>query len=81
MTVRDIRQRWPEAERLLAKAGEIVVTRDSQPVARILPYVPVKAKARKRFDPALHMRSLRAFWAGKRRQPSTDEMLAIDRAD
>ena len=37
MSVRDIRLKWPEAERKLATVGEIVVTRDSKPVARILP--------------------------------------------
>ena len=38
MTVRDIRLKWPEAERALAREREIVVTRDGKPVARILPY-------------------------------------------
>jgi hypothetical protein len=38
MTVRDVRLKWPEAERILAHDGEIVVTRDSKPVPRILPY-------------------------------------------
>jgi len=40
MSVRDVRLKWPEAERKLATVGEIVVTRDSKPVARILPYIP-----------------------------------------
>jgi hypothetical protein len=31
MTPRDIRLKWPEAERALAREGEIVVTRDSKP--------------------------------------------------
>ena len=38
MTVRDIRQKWPEAERALAVEGEIIVTRDSKPVAKIIPF-------------------------------------------
>lgn len=37
ITVRDVRQRWPEAERSLAEEGEIVITRDGKPVARLLP--------------------------------------------
>ena len=35
--MRDVRQRWPEAERSLAEEGEIVITRDGKPVARLLP--------------------------------------------
>ena len=49
MTVRDIRQRWPEAERALAVEKEIIITRDGQPVAKLTRIVPEK-KPRKRFD-------------------------------
>ena len=45
MRVRDIRLKWPEAERALAREREIIVTRDSKPVARILPYeAPERAR-------------------------------------
>jgi antitoxin (DNA-binding transcriptional repressor) of toxin-antitoxin stability system len=81
MTVRDIRLKWPEAERDLRAEGEIIVTRDSKPVARLLPFVPNRVSKRTRFDPDAHMRWLRRFWAGKRKPPSTDELLARDRAD
>ena len=37
ITMRDVRQRWPEAERSLAEEGEIVITRDGKAVARLLP--------------------------------------------
>ena len=50
MSVRDIRLKWPEAERKLAAVGEIVVTRDSKPVARILPYEPRRRRTRARFE-------------------------------
>lgn len=61
MTVRDIRQRWPAAEKALAEEGEIVVTRDSVPVARLLRYAAPAAPAEKvkRFDGAAHLRWLR----------------------
>jgi antitoxin (DNA-binding transcriptional repressor) of toxin-antitoxin stability system len=49
ITVRDLRQRWPEAERALALEREIVVTRDGQPVAK-LTRIASKQKKRKRFD-------------------------------
>jgi antitoxin (DNA-binding transcriptional repressor) of toxin-antitoxin stability system len=61
MTVRDVRQRWPEAERSLAEEGEITITRDGKPVARLLP-VEVEVKPRKKFDPEEHMRWLKEEW-------------------
>jgi antitoxin (DNA-binding transcriptional repressor) of toxin-antitoxin stability system len=81
MTVREIRLKWPEAERKLATAGEIIVTRDSVPVARIVPYESRSARPRGRFDPAAHSRWLRTFWKGKQPAPSTDEMLRRDRSE
>lgn len=79
MTVRDVRLKWPEAERLLAQDGEVVVTRDSKPVARILPYRVQHQASRKRFDPAQHTAWLRRFWKAQPKQPSTDELLRRDR--
>ena len=81
MSVRDIRQRWPEAERRLRQEGEIIVTRDSRPVARLLPLagLPMRAKAR------LDVRDLRRwrdrFWRTQPPQPRTEEWLDRDRAD
>ncbi len=79
MSVRDIRLKWPEAERKLASVGEIVVTRDSKPVARILPYEPRERVARERFDPAEHTRWLERFWKRQPPQASTDELLKRER--
>jgi antitoxin (DNA-binding transcriptional repressor) of toxin-antitoxin stability system len=81
MSVRDIRLKWPEAERKLADVGEIIVTRDSVPVARLLPLKPRTTPRRARFDPAAHKRWLRAFWRGQRPGVSTDELLRRDRAE
>jgi antitoxin (DNA-binding transcriptional repressor) of toxin-antitoxin stability system len=81
MTVRDIRLRWPEAEKALASEGEIVVTRDSKPVAKIIPYFPAARKTRNRFDPKEHMRWLRRISKGEPTYPSTDELLREDRDD
>jgi len=81
ITVRDIRLRWPEAEKVLAEEGEIVVTRDSKPVARIIPYVPPPGKKRNRFDPKEHIRWLRRMSKGEPTHPSTDELLREDRYD
>jgi len=48
VTVRDLRQRWPETEKALAVEHEILVTRDAKPVARLVRYV-ASAPARRRF--------------------------------
>jgi len=53
VTVRDLRQRWPETERALQTEHEIIVTRDAKPVAKLVRYVEPK-RARSRFDPAQH---------------------------
>ena len=80
MSVRDVRQRWPEAEHALAIEGEIVVTRDSKPVARIVPFRVQEEKPRPRFDPDAHLRWMKRFWKG-RRLPPVDAELARDRQD
>ena len=79
MSVREVRLNWPEAERALARSGEIVVTRDSRPVARILPYEPPAGAKRPRFDPGDQDRWLARFWRNRKAGPSTDDLLARDR--
>jgi antitoxin (DNA-binding transcriptional repressor) of toxin-antitoxin stability system len=81
MTVRDIRLKWPDAERQLVREGEITVTRDGKPVARLLTNVPPAAGRRKRWNPEAHVRWLRRFWATQPAQPPSEPMLAADRAD
>ena len=63
VTIRDLRQRWPETEKALEMEHEILITRDSKPVAKLVRYVePVK---RKRFDPAAHAKWQRRISGGK----------------
>jgi antitoxin (DNA-binding transcriptional repressor) of toxin-antitoxin stability system len=81
MSVRDVRLKWPEAERKLAATGEIVITRDSRPVARLLPYGPERRGNRERFDPTTHLRRLRQFWKGRSVDVSTGALLKRDRSD
>ena len=52
-SVRDLRQRWPQAEALLRVEHEIIITRDSKPVAKLV-RLAATTKPRKRFDPASH---------------------------
>lgn len=77
MTVRDLRQRWPHAEAMLETEGEILITRDAKPVARLVRFVEPR-KARKRFDPDKH-----AVWqariGGRRVVRWVGEFLARDR--
>ena len=53
VTIRDLRQRWPETEKALQVEHEILITRDGEPVAKLSRIVP-EAKRRKRFDPIPH---------------------------
>lgn len=63
VSVRDLRQRWPETEKALQLEQEILITRDSKPVAKLVRYVePAK---RKRFDPVAHAKWQRKASGGK----------------
>jgi antitoxin (DNA-binding transcriptional repressor) of toxin-antitoxin stability system len=53
ISVRDLRQRWPEAERALNMESELVITRDGKPVARLTRFEN-RSKKRRRFDPIKH---------------------------
>lgn len=77
--MRDIRQRWPEAERILGEQGEIVVTRDRKPVARLLPFRPAPPM-RKRLDPVKQLARIRKLCKGLT-LPSSDAVLAEVRGD
>lgn len=79
ITIRDLRQRWPEAEAALKIEDEILITRDSKPVARLVRIVPEKTK-RKRWDPKKHRRWLEKFW-GKKKVRLVDKYLQADREE
>ena len=55
ITIRELRHNWPEAEAALKIEGEILITRNSVPVAKLVP-VPVEAKKRPRWDKEEHAR-------------------------
>ncbi|MFT4177096.1 MAG: type II toxin-antitoxin system prevent-host-death family antitoxin [Luteolibacter sp.] len=79
MTIRDIRQHWPEAERRLAEEREIIITRDGKPVARLLPVEEVVASAKK-FDPEAHLRWMKETF-GDEVLPDSTPWLMEDRED
>jgi antitoxin (DNA-binding transcriptional repressor) of toxin-antitoxin stability system len=78
LTVRDLRLHWPDAERRLKREGELIVTRDGQPVAKLSLYRPEK-RAKLRWSKEGHLRWLSRVWKGARGGPSIDELLAEDR--
>jgi antitoxin (DNA-binding transcriptional repressor) of toxin-antitoxin stability system len=63
MSIRDLRQRWPEAEAALELEEEIIITRDSKPVAKLTRIAPGQPK-RKRWDPEAHARWQRKVSGG-----------------
>ncbi len=78
ITIRDLRQRWPEAEAALEIEDEILITRDSKPVAKLV-RVSTAAGKRPRWNVAEHARWQKAVSGGK---PSrSDGTLAQSRAD
>jgi antitoxin (DNA-binding transcriptional repressor) of toxin-antitoxin stability system len=79
ITIRDLRQRWPDAEKALATELEILITRDGKPVARLLPIIEEETP-RKRFDPEAQRRHREAIF-GKGVMIDTLTGLLEDRVD
>jgi antitoxin (DNA-binding transcriptional repressor) of toxin-antitoxin stability system len=79
ITIRDLRQRWPEAEAALNTEEEIVITRDSKPVAKLIRFVQPESK-RKRWNPEDHKKWIKKVY-GNKVFPSSDAELAAARAD
>jgi antitoxin (DNA-binding transcriptional repressor) of toxin-antitoxin stability system len=79
ITIRDLRQRWPEAEAALQVEEEILITRDSKPVAKLVRFVPPKTK-RRRWNPEQHAARIKKI-LGNKVFPSSDKELAEARAD
>jgi antitoxin (DNA-binding transcriptional repressor) of toxin-antitoxin stability system len=79
ISIRDLRQRWPEAEAALQLEDEILITRDSKPVAKLVRVVQKRAR-RKRWNPEEHAKWIKKVW-GNRTLRSSDAALARARAD
>ena len=79
VTIRDIRHRWPETEKALEIEGEIVITRDARPIAKLVRITTPKA-VRPRFAPAVHARWQEKLSA-KGATRWVDRALAESRAD
>lgn len=79
ITIRDLRQRWPEAEAALKIENEILITRDSRPVAKLVRVIQPEAK-RKRWNPEEHAARIKRIF-GNKVFSSIDRELAEARAD
>jgi antitoxin (DNA-binding transcriptional repressor) of toxin-antitoxin stability system len=79
ITIRDLRQRWPEAEAALQVEKEILITRDAKPVAKLVRVVQSESR-RSRWSPEEHRRWIRKVF-GDKTLPTSDERLAAARAE
>jgi antitoxin (DNA-binding transcriptional repressor) of toxin-antitoxin stability system len=79
ISIRDLRQRWPEAEAALEVEDEILITRDSKPVAKLVRVAPPKSR-RKRWDAEAHKKWLGKIW-GNKTKPSSNAIWEKARAD
>lgn len=71
ITIRELRQNWPGVERRLRATREpLLVTRDGEPVAQILPPTGAVAGARPAFSVAAHRAWRAGRWGG--RAPKTN---------
>ena len=79
ITIRDLRQRWPAAEAALQVENEILITRDSKPVAKLVRVTPSLGK-QKRWSPEEHRKWIRKVF-GNKVFPSSDARLDAARED
>jgi antitoxin (DNA-binding transcriptional repressor) of toxin-antitoxin stability system len=79
ITIRDLRQRWPAAEAALQIEDEILITRDSKPVAKLVRVTQAQAK-RPRWNVEEHRKWIKEVF-GNKTFPHSDERLAADRED
>jgi antitoxin (DNA-binding transcriptional repressor) of toxin-antitoxin stability system len=79
ITIRELRQRWPKAEKALETEQELTITRDGKPVAKLVRLVPPRP-TQKRWNPQAHLRWLKRVWRN-RMMVSSDNYVAKDRAD
>jgi antitoxin (DNA-binding transcriptional repressor) of toxin-antitoxin stability system len=78
ITIRDLRQRWPQAEAALEVEEEILITRDSKPVAKLVRISPEKGE-RPRWNAQEHAQWQQKVSGGK--ISSSDAALAESRAE
>ena len=61
ITIRDLRQSWPDAEAALMVEDEILITRDSKPVAKLVRYIHPETR-RRRWNPEEHRKWIKKVY-------------------
>jgi len=79
ITIRDLRQRWPKAEAALQVEEEILITRDSKPVAKLV-RITEKAPRQKRWTLEEHKKWIKKVY-GNKILPSSDSQVTRARLD
>jgi antitoxin (DNA-binding transcriptional repressor) of toxin-antitoxin stability system len=79
VTIRDLRQRWPETEKTLQSENELIITRDGKPIAKLV-RVQVPQARRARWNPDAHKKWLNKLWGG-RQVRWVDKYLEADRQE
>jgi antitoxin (DNA-binding transcriptional repressor) of toxin-antitoxin stability system len=79
ITVRDLRHKWPQAESWLQEEGELLVTRDSKPIAKLVKVA--EKKPRKRFSAKEQAKWRRSIFGAGPPQRLVDEMLKTYRKE
>jgi antitoxin (DNA-binding transcriptional repressor) of toxin-antitoxin stability system len=75
MTIRDLRQRWPEAEAALQVEREIIITRDAKPVAKLVRVTAPDVK-RPRWNQGEHRKWMKKVFGSKVFPASEGEVTA-----
>jgi len=81
ITIREVRQHWPLVEKRLAAEGELTITRDARPVARLSALPPAKAPPRQRFTAELHAKMMKEIWGDNPPRIDSGKILAELRRD
>ncbi len=81
VSIRDLRQKWPAIERGLKGSEGLLVTRDSKPVARLLPLENAAKGGRPQFHAKDQVQWLKKIWGTTETLPWVDAALAQDRGD
>ena len=79
ITIRELRQRWPETEAALMMEDEILIMRDSKPVAKLIRFVQPETKCPP-WNPEQHAARIKRIF-GNKVFPSVDQQIAQARAD
>ena len=79
VNIRALRQNWPEIERRLRQEKEILITRNSKPVAKLVLVNEQTAKHRTRFSAEENRKWLKKMWSEKPKGINFDESLQRDR--